>query len=150
LCGEAEGTDDPRDLGETVPDNNSSGEEAQLESSADWGRMSRNLWIGAATLYVGALAGKQFIWHKVSTQVKELRDEDNRTAQAHLQQAYDDGKRFQVPQLTSEQRRKLALCSREELAPFFDYGGADNDETVHPFEGPVSPQDTQGSKAKEP
>jgi len=83
------------------------------------------MWIGAATLYVGAMAGKQFLWHRVSGQVKDLREEDNRTAQASLQQAYADAKRFQVPPLTPEQRRKLALCSREELEQFFGNGGGD-------------------------
>jgi len=52
-------------------------------------------------------------------QVRDIRDEENRFATAALEYTYEESKKYVVPELTAEQRRKLAKLSKEELRMFF-------------------------------
>jgi hypothetical protein len=55
---------------------------------------SRKLWIGAGALFVGAFVMKQYIFYRVSNQVKELRDVSNYDARKALDEVYENSQRF--------------------------------------------------------
>lgn len=68
---------------------------------------SKTLWIGAAVLILGGTVAKQLIWHKVSNEVHNIREEEHKQAQADLHAAYSRAQQFSLPPLSDEEREKL-------------------------------------------
>jgi hypothetical protein len=68
---------------------------------------NKQLWTGAAVLIVGGLVTKQLIWTKVSSEVKEIRDDEHKKAHTDLHAAYSRAQQFQLPPLTQDEREKL-------------------------------------------
>lgn len=71
---------------------------------------TQKLWVGAGVLFVGAFCLKQFIFYRVSKQVKDIRDTENYDARKALDEVYESSQRFSqkntLKPLSHEDRQK--------------------------------------------
>lgn len=83
---------------------------------------TRYLWLGGACLFVGGMAGKQFLWSTVSGKVTNIRDLEAEKASAYLKDTYSNAAKYRLPPLTDQEkeiiRGKLARGEIKDIGKF--------------------------------
>lgn len=83
---------------------------------------TRYLWLGGAFLFVGGMAGKQFLWSTMSGKVKTLRDLEAEKASAYLKDTYSNAEKYRLPPLSEQEkeiiRGKLARGEIRDIGKF--------------------------------
>mmetsp|Transcript_669 Transcript_669/g.949 ORF Transcript_669/g.949 Transcript_669/m.949 type:complete len:87 (-) Transcript_669:123-383(-) len=69
--------------------------------------MSKQLWLGAGAIFIGAMTMKQYIFYKVSQEVQEIRKTENQAACNTLENVYARSRQYSLPPLTKEEKEKI-------------------------------------------
>jgi len=65
------------------------------------------VWGSFAALFVTAMAGKQYLWSVVSTEVSSRRDEEHERAASIYKATIQSSKKYSIPSLTEDEKRLL-------------------------------------------
>jgi len=69
------------------------------------------LWMGGGALFVGAFTAKQLMWHRISSDVLEIRAQEHGKAVAVLKETREKAMEYNLQPLTNQEKQKVMAMS---------------------------------------